>query len=50
MKALIRRLLRPLSTRKLYDPTPVGGWVAWYEIAGRCIAFEDVDGGILYDW
>ena len=51
MKYFLRRLLVPFARYEPYDnPEAVGGWSGWYEIAGRCIAFRDVDGGLFTRW
>ena len=51
MKYFLRRLLVPVARYKSYnDPQAVGGWAGWYEIAGGCIAFQNVDGGLCTRW
>lgn len=45
MKRILFYLFRPLLTFKKYrNPDDVGGWLGWYELAGKAVAFEAVDG------
>jgi len=39
------------ATRHPYaNPQAVGGWAAWWERLGDVIAFEKLDGTMVYDW
>lgn len=43
---LLRRLLVPVARFKKYDK-PLIGWLGWYEVFGKCIAFRGVDGTLF---
>lgn len=45
----MNRILTIFAKRHTYTQ-PVAGWTAWYELFGRCVAFESVDGKRLYRW
>lgn len=45
MKRILFYLFRPFCMFKPYaSGQAVGGYVGWYELVGKPIAFEDVDG------
>jgi hypothetical protein len=32
------------------NPKAVGGWMGWYEVDGKCVAFKGIDGKVLTEW
>jgi hypothetical protein len=54
LKSIYRRLQhrfgKDVTFHTYGNPEDVGGWRGWYENVGRCIAFEDTEGNILYRW
>ena len=43
---LLRRVLVPFARFKKYSE-PVAGWLGWYEVFGKSIAFRGVDGKLF---
>lgn len=38
------------ASRHAYAQPDRVGWAAWWEICGAVVAFESLDGGMVYSW
>lgn len=38
------------ATRRAYAQPDQVGWAAWWELHGVVVAFEALDGGMVYSW